>query len=246
MNLIIALYRGFVCYLGMSINGLLVSSLYVLSAGKLRRFNAEVLSPFSCRLMLALIGVRLITPKASEFPKEKVIYMFNHNSYLDIFIVPLLGPKKTRAVISTKTKKILPLFLSNFGNGALFIPVKQDKENRLSFFNLLIKKLQFDDQSVLLSPEGVHAFKHRIAHFNKGVFHVATVSKTPICPLFFRIPKDQNPLESYFFKGGTISVEVLPIIETLDWELSDLEKNVQKVRQIFVQKFNQEFGESIQ
>lgn len=167
--------------------------------------------------------------------------MFNHNSFLDAFIIGSLGIPKTRFILSTRMVRIPPLYVSNLGLGTLFIPFKDRPEKRLNFLKNLALRLQQHDDNILCAPEGVHRFKHSINKFNKGVFHAAMESKTPICPLFFKIPEASNPLETHFFEKGEVSVEIMPIVETKDWSPENLEENIEKVRQLFVKKFNNEF-----
>lgn len=246
MKIMVLIYRSLIAYLGITLNGILGSLLFILSLGKLRRWNAEVLSPFFGTWILRLIGIHVKLPDPKDFPQGPVVYIFNHNSFLDIFLLPMLKLPNTRPLISTRTRKIVPLYLANVGVGARFIPFKDQPQKRLQFLKDLSSWLSRKEASIVCAPEGVHSFRHGIGKFNKGVFHAAMAGKATLCPLFFRIPKESNPLETHSFKGGMISVEVLPSISTQDWRLETLDQEIQKVRQVFVQKFNHEFQESIQ
>jgi 1-acyl-sn-glycerol-3-phosphate acyltransferase len=237
IQILVAIYRGLVCYLGMTLTGIVSVFLYGVSFGKLRRFNAEVLSALSCRLMLALIGIKVKFPNAEDLPQEKVLYIFNHNSYLDVFLTPSLGLQRTRIVISTRTKKILPLLLCNIGTGALFIPFKNEPDERSAFFADLTERLRNGSDSVLASPEGVHLFRHGVSKFNEGIFEAAVASGVPLCPLFYEIPEESNPLESHSFRSGTVSIHVLPLIKTADWNSNNLKEKVQEVRELFLAEF---------
>lgn len=246
MRIVIGIYRLFICYLGMILLGGLHLFLFALSLGNLRRFNAEAVSPVFCRCMLFLIGIKVEIQGTENISSTKTIYMFNHNSFLDIFILPLLKLPKTRIIISKRTKKIIPLYMSNIGLGSFFLPFKDEPKNRVEFFKNLSVWLLENDESIICAPEGVHTFRHGIAKFNRGVFHLALVSHSSITPIFLRIPKESNPLESYFFSQGKVVVSVLPSIETSNWKFESLETHIKAVRSVFVDKFNREFGETIQ
>lgn len=225
----------------MSLNGIILGLLFVCSFGKLRRFNAEFLGPCFCRLILKFIGIRLIVTNPEKLPQNlhfaKVMYIFNHNSFLDIFIIQSLGLKKTRPIISTRTRKILPLFFSTFAIGSHYIPFKDQPVERLNFFKKLTLWIKNNpSENLICAPEGVHTFKYEISKFNKGIFHTALLSKIPICPIFFDIPKESNPLESYFYKSGVVKITVMDIIETKTWCEEKLSKHIEEVRNIFVNK----------
>ena len=185
-------------------------------------------------------------PSREMLPVGKVLYIFNHNSYLDIFLMPCIGLKNTRTVISKRTRKILPLYLCNLGIGSLFIPYKDEPLERESFFKDLGERFRMQDESIFASPEGVHRFQHSISKFNDGIFRAASVARIPICPIFFEIPIASNPLESYFFRSGRVKIRVLPLIETTSWSEETLTANIKDSRNVFVSEFNEVYGEAIQ
>ncbi len=233
----IAVYRGLTTYLLMILCGLTCFALYVISFGLLRSIIAEHVFPLFCRSILFLIGIKVVKPSKAALPDKPVVYMFNHNSFLDIFIVPTLGLKNTRFIISKRTKKILPLYLCNLAAGALFIPFKNESAERLKFFENTEEQLLKNDFSIICAPEGVHRFNNKINNFNKGVFHMATIGKRPICPLYFHIPKESNPLEGYSYMAGTVTVELMPLVDTSMWRAEDVKTNTENVRTLFQQKF---------
>ena len=89
-------------------------------------------------------------------------------------------------------------------------------------------------ESVYLSPEGGRITTGDIGHFNKGAFHLATVLRAPIVPMYFHIPTDVDPGLGYRAGRGTVDVHVLPPIHTTDWKEADVVENKEKVRELFV------------
>lgn len=243
---LIALYRGAVAMTGLFFNGVVGSLFYFISFGKLAQFNYQFISPFFCRIVLRMIGCRIQYPKKSEYPKKQVLYIFNHNSYLDIFIIPAMRIPHCRYIISETTQNVLPLYVSNLVNGALFIPRQKERERRVEFFKQTTNLLKETNWSIFTSPEGTHQFKHWIAPFNKGVFEIAMRAGVPLCPIFFNMKKEHNPFESYYFKaGGKTTFDLLPLVETKDWTQENLSEKISQVRQMFVNHFNQVHGEQI-
>jgi 1-acyl-sn-glycerol-3-phosphate acyltransferase len=238
----VALYRGLVAFLGMFINGFIGWILLKITFGRSADFNYRFISSFFCKLILKLLGMKVTFPKREDFPKEKMLYIFNHNSYLDIFIIPAMRIPRCRYIISEITKSILPLYLSNLANGAIFIPHPKKEEKRKVFFLDGAKRLQLDDYSLFASPEGVHTFVHGISNFNLGIFRMAMEAGVSICPLFFNMNKENNPLESYFFKPGEIKIEKMNIIDTSLWSEDNLELKVKEVEEMYKQKFESVHG----
>ncbi|MGK0367702.1 MAG: 1-acyl-sn-glycerol-3-phosphate acyltransferase [Thermoproteota archaeon] len=242
---LLAIVRGFFAYAGMSANALFSFTFYLLSFGKLTAFNYKYITPFFCRIILMLIGARVDFPKISDYPKKQVLYIFNHNSYLDIFIIPSMRIPKCKYIISKVTSNVIPLHLSNISNGALFIPRQKFGQEREEFFKETAQRLKNENFSIFTSPEGVHYFDHTINKFNKGVFHMAMEGKVDLCPIFFNMKKECNPFESFFYKAGRHKLEVLPLISTNDWTKENLDQKIKDVRQVFVDRFNEVHGESI-
>ena len=239
MNLI-SIYRKIVAFTGMTVVGIIMSCIRYLSFGKGIEFNRVVFAPMFCRFLLFIVGVRV--DKNIKVSTESVLYFFNHNSFLDIFIVPLLGLQNTRFIITEDTAKILPLHLCNLGINVLYIPTKGDPQRRLEFFKKVTSDLKEGKYSVICSPEGQHRFKHWIAPFNKGVFHMATESGRPIQNLFFNIPKDANPLESINMKSCRVLVESKDLIFTNDWKVDNLNENIESTRSLFLSYYEQCHG----
>ena len=75
---------------------------------------------------------------------------------------------------------------------------------------------------------------------------MAARAKRPICPLFFYIPRECNPFDSYFFERGTVEIEILPLVRTDNWSLSTIAEEANKVRSTFVAKFNERHAAQIQ
>ena len=70
---------------------------------------------------------------------------------------------------------------------------------------------------------------------------MATICRMKIIPLFISIPKESNPFDDYAnVKKGTIRVEVMDTIDTSGWKLEDLNVNKEKVRDMYVKRFNKE------
>lgn len=233
------IYRKILSVIGLTLTGLITTSIRFLTFGYGIEFNRQVVAPFLSRIVLFLAGAKLnnyVKPSS-----QTTIYMFNHNSYLDVFIIPALKLKKTR-IIFTEARKHMPLFyLCNLGVDFLYIPSKKNPKRRIDFFKKVTKDLSEKKYSVICSPEGRHSFDHGISKFNNGVFHMAAASKIPIQTFFIKIPETANPLESYQMKSCTITVYEKDLIKTSHWTADKKSEYRDQVRNLFLQYYNKEF-----
>jgi 1-acyl-sn-glycerol-3-phosphate acyltransferase len=223
----------------MTISGSTALFLRIISLGYLLDFNRRYLIPFSSRMTMRAVGMHLDLP-SNPMANGRYFITFNHNSYLDIFALTAMGFTRTHFLLSEKMLRLIPLTLSALGIGILYIPQKEDYARRMKFFERLEDRIMKTNVSVAGSSEGVHEHRHGIAPFNKGVYHMATVCKMNIIPLFIYVPKESNPFDKYTnVKGGTIRIEVMKTIDTTHWKLANLEANKEMVREMYVRRFNE-------
>jgi hypothetical protein len=198
-------------------------------------FNQGVLAPFVSRIALRLLGVRFQN-RCRPMERQEIV-LFNHNSYLDVFLIPAIGLVNTRFMISSWTKRIVPLWLSNLSVDSWFVPTKAQAEKRKAFFSAMPDRIRNDGKSVLASPEGVHIFRHGIAPFNNEVFEVAKSSSLPVRLLYLDIPKQMNPLESYFMTSGTVTAYDLDFLMPTTFQDQSLEQVKRDTRNLYMSEF---------
>jgi 1-acyl-sn-glycerol-3-phosphate acyltransferase len=223
--------------------GTLGSLLRVLSFGLLTNFNRTILIPLFCKLTLAVMGIRVENRvKLPEINKPH-FFTFNHNSYLDGFVLMGLGLKDMRILMSEKILIFLPVALVSFSIGLLYIPQKKNKERRMNLFYRTEKRVEEEQISIMGSSEGVHRYGERIARFNRGVYHMALNCKMPIVALFIYTPIESNPYANFRpFRRGTVIIETLDVVSTNDWKLEDLDDHIAEIRSKYVKRFNEYYN----
>ncbi|WP_223548465.1 1-acyl-sn-glycerol-3-phosphate acyltransferase [Aestuariivivens sp. NBU2969] len=174
-----------------------------------------------------------------KFPKYQVLYTFNHNAEQDIFLLTALGLQNTRFLLSEKTWIYIPLVISALATGTFYIPQKKHPKRRLRFFKKTTKFLKETNYSIAASSEGVHNHFHGIAPFNRGIYRMAIECNIPIVPLFINVPEESNMTDSKYAKNGTLGIELMEEISTKHWDLNNLDKHVNDVRNVFVERFNE-------
>ena len=123
--------------------------------------------------------------------------------------------------------------------GTWYIPQQSHVKRRLSFFIRKTSVLKRTNYSVVAAAEGVHEHSHGINRFNKGIFHMALEAGMPLVPLFIYIPEEANPYSGQYSKSGVIKLIILDEIDTSNWKLETLREEIDKVRKIYVDKFNE-------
>jgi 1-acyl-sn-glycerol-3-phosphate acyltransferase len=237
---LVRIYQLFIAFLLLTLSGVVALSLRIVSVGLLVEFNRKYLVPFSSKLTMWMVGITLDLPNHIPVTGSNYFITFNHNSYLDGFALTALGLTRTHFLLSEKMLKLIPLTFSSLGIGVLYIPQKKHHARRMRFFERLERRIMKNNVNVAGSSEGVHAHTHSIAPFNKGVYHMAMICKMKIIPLFIYVPMESNPFDKYkAVKKGTIRIEVMDTIETVGWTVETLEANKEKVRDMYVKRFNE-------
>jgi 1-acyl-sn-glycerol-3-phosphate acyltransferase len=205
-----------------------------LTAFSMPRFYRErILAPIG-HLALRLWGIRLRVHLAWPFPQGQAVYIGNHTSTLDMFVLIALGMPNTRFFLSGFLRKIIPFGIIGYLTGIFWTMPQTEPERRRRLFAGAAETLRRTGESVFLSPEGQRITTGRIGHFNKGAFHLATSLKAPIVPLFIHIPAAVDPGMGLHVRPGVVDVHVGTPIATCDWRLDDLAENTARVRALFI------------
>lgn len=236
---LVILYRWVLGLGSMLLFGSICLILVLVSFGGLRNFCNQYIFSYTSRMLLRLIGYTYELPARSEFPRKQVLYTINHNSYLDTFLLSSVGIPDTRYILSEKTLKFIPMIVAAKAIGTWYIPQQWRKRRRLNFFIKKTAVLKRTNLSVIAAAEGVHEFGHTIAPFNRGIFHMALEAGIPIVPLFIYTPEEANPLIGKYSKTGKLKLCIMEEIDTSNWNRETLREEIDKVRSIYVAKFNE-------
>jgi 1-acyl-sn-glycerol-3-phosphate acyltransferase len=184
-------------------------------------------------LWLYGVRVRVRVQQDRPFPRAQTIYVSNHSSTLDLFVLVALGLPNCRFFLGGSLRKYIPLGYIAWLMGTFFTVPQDRPEERRVIFAGAERTLRRTGESVYLSPEGGRITTGAIGHFNKGAFHLATNLRVPIVPLYFDIPRAMDPGRGFNARAGIVTVHVLPSIDTSTWVLDDLNQNTERVREIF-------------
>ena len=150
-----------------------------------------------------------------------------------------LGLPNFRFILSEITLIYIPITISAKAFGTKYIPLQKDKKRRLNFFKRMTSFLKRTNLSVIASAEGVNEGIHGILPFNKGIFHMAFEAGISIVPLYIHIPESINPYRGKYSKTGRVHLEILQEIDNSDWKLENIRDEINKVRKVYVDRFNE-------
>ena len=202
--------------------------------GLARRFYSEVIGRWIGVGILRVAGIRYRVHGAAAAPSVQTVYISNHTSTLDVFLLIALALPRTRFFLSGFLRKIVPIGIIGMLIRIFWTVPQTFPERRREIFKRADRILRETGDSVYLSPEGMRVTTGEIGAFNKGSFHLATSLHARIVPIYIAIPREINPGMGYDAKPGSTDIYFLPPIDTASWQVSDVEANRDAVRDLFV------------
>jgi len=198
-----------------------------------RRLYAQYCTS-GARAVLRIWGIRVRVHGRPQDGARQVVYLSNHSSTIDLFLLVALGLPNTRFFMSGFLRKKLPLGILAYLMGTFFTVPQNQPDARRRIFARACRTLAATRECVYLSPEGTRVASGQIGHFNKGTVHLATALGAPLAPFHIFIPREIDPGMGYRAKPGTVVVTFKPLIETHDWRVEDVVANTEYVRDLFV------------
>lgn len=175
------------------------------------------------RLLVLLSNVKVIKTGFDKLPKERSLYVSNHISNFDPFI--MCSHIKTRPIICvTKPENIGKLLVGPLMYNAGYIPMdREDMKKQVESINRASKVIKNNEASVIIYPEGQRNFDHPdyVLPFHGGSFKIAFRSKAPIviCSIF-GTNKIKNRM---FIRRNIVRFDVLKVLYYDDYK--DLQTN---------------------
>ncbi|KAK1326585.1 hypothetical protein QJS10_CPA01g00907 [Acorus calamus] len=184
------------------------------------------------RMLMWILG-NPIKIEGLEFSNTKAIYVCNHASPLDIFLVMWLTPTGT---VGIAKKEIVwyPLF------GQLYVLANHLRIDRskpsaaIESMKEAARALVENNLSLIIFPEGTRSKTGRLLPFKKGFVHIALQSKLPIVPMVLINTHNAWRNDSLRVRPSRLTVKFLPPIETDDWSPDKVDEHVRMVHRLFV------------
>lgn len=171
------------------------------------------LARFWARVALLGAFVRVRVEGAAQVQRDAVVvYMSNHESWLDIPALMVAVPGQVR-FLAKKSLFSVP-FLGWAMRAMGFIPV--DREHRATAvrsFEEAAERIR-SGRSVLLFPEETRTVDGSLLPFQRGGFLIALKAGLPIAPVGLEGARRCMPKHSYLLRPGTIVVRFGALVPT--------------------------------
>ncbi len=167
---------------------------------------------------LALAGVDLNIVSGHEylFSARPCVFVFNHQSKLDIPIVMELLRGDFTGVAKKESAKI-PGFGQLFWLADVAFVDRGNTEAAKKALEPAVARLRAGT-SLALAPEGTRSATPKLGRFKKGAFHIAMQAGVPIVPIVLRNVGEVMWRGAQFVRPGTVDVKVCPPVETTGWK----------------------------
>ncbi|MEJ2052831.1 MAG: lysophospholipid acyltransferase family protein [Calditrichaceae bacterium] len=196
---------------------------------------------FWSRTILFVSGIKLeIVGREVVDTKTPTVYMANHGSLFDILATTVAIPGTAR-FIAKKELFRFPFFAQGMKLTGM---IKIDRGNSAKARKTISEAVESMKKgvSVIIFPEGTRSREGNIKPFKKGGVILAINGKFPIIPMAisgsFHIMKKNNLI----LQKGTIKVHFTERIDTDNFDISDRNKLIEKVRNSIIEKYDPEYN----
>jgi HAD superfamily hydrolase (TIGR01490 family) len=179
-----------------------------------------------------LAGVRLDVYGAENLATRPAVFLFNHQSQLDVLILA----KLLRGGFTGVAKKELantPGFGLAFRLADVAFVDRGNSTQARKALEPAVKRLK-EGISLVIAPEGTRSATPALGPFKKGAFHVAMQAGVPIVPIVIRNAGELMWRNATIVRAGRVQIAVLPPIPTAGWTLEDLDKHLHDVREQYL------------
>ena len=231
--------RSFVLLVvGLAITG--VTCLYVLLGARFLRKGADSIHEIASwwgATILKLASVKLeVVGEKNLITNGPQLFMANHQSWFDIFIV-LAGIPCQFRFLAKKELFEKPIF-----GAALYryqaIPI--DRKNFVSAMRSIeaAARQVKAGRSVMTFPEGTRSRDGQIQPFKKGVFHLALRAGVPVVPITIIGAAEIMPKKSLRVKAGRrVRVVIGEPVPVTDYTVENMDDLLNKVRNDMLQHY---------
>ena len=181
-----------------------------------------------CRLMIFMFGCK-VNVKGSFPDNESFVIMANHQSFLDVFAIPIALKGKFSAVAAAKNFNI-PIYRSFLKKLKVVSIDRSNLENSIKGITQAEKVLKSGYHIVIL-PEGTRTLNGKLNSFKKGGFHLAINTKARILPVITRGLFDIKPKNRWFIKPNTIDIIIGNPIPSKNKTVNELLDDTYKIFQ---------------
>jgi 1-acyl-sn-glycerol-3-phosphate acyltransferase len=171
--------------------------------GKISNLLLKIWTNFT----LSLYNVKVnVEGKENVSSSNNKVYISNHSSYLDIFVLLAKIPDNIRMIYKRELTKMPLIGWAMLAAG--FVPI--DRRNARSAMGSLdnaAKKMK-KGISFVIFPEGTRSINGQIGEFKRGLFVLAEKSEADIIPITLSRTNKLLPRDTLKVKGGFVDLTI--------------------------------------
>lgn len=173
-----------------------------IARGHLTRDAVDERARQFARRTLEVLDVQLSVERHADLDLRRgYVFMFNHQSHLDIPVLYATLPAQTIRFLAKTELFRIPLWGPALRQ-AEFIEVDRADRGQARTAIARAAQLMHDGVSIAIAPEGSRSRDGRIAPLKKGGFHLAIGTETPIVPIAIRGTIDILPRGARSMRSG--------------------------------------------
>jgi putative phosphoserine phosphatase / 1-acylglycerol-3-phosphate O-acyltransferase len=201
----------------------------VCSLGRDRRTASDRICVWSSTAALRGAGLRLRVTGAEHLRAPRpAVFVFNHQSQVDTFVIPCLLRTAFTGVVTKKANQYPMLGRVLRYAGVTFIDHSSTGQGR-NAVESLVAELN-SNVSVGIAPEGRVSATPQLLPFKKGAFHLAVQARVPLIPIVIRNSGEALWRSAAFVRPGTIDVAILEPIDVSSWSSETLDQHIEQLR----------------
>lgn len=132
--------------------------------------------------LLKITKMNLVIEGLENIPDEPVVYMGNHQSYIDIYAIMNTLNRKLTVIGKMELLKIPIIRTLGHEIRVLYLDRSNPREGLKTIIEA-INRINNENQDVLIFPEGTRSKSHAMGEFHKGSFRIAQKTNAPIIPM---------------------------------------------------------------
>jgi 1-acyl-sn-glycerol-3-phosphate acyltransferase len=182
------------------------------------------------RSMLWAAGIRVEVHGLGHVLRDRPqVFMSNHESNLDTFVLLLSLPASIRFVAKKELSRI-PLFAQAMkAAGHVFID-RGERATAMKNMRVAGRRMEAENLSLGLYPEGTRSRTGALGVFRRGTFVLAIETQKPIIPVAIQGSRNILTAGSPRIRAGLVSLRVGPQIQTAGLTAADREPLLREVR----------------
>lgn len=206
----------------------------IISFGRLRNHMIKYLGYFLGRTVLWVAGINFKIEYIGPKPKDPAVFIMNHSSTLDLFILLALQLPNIRFVAKKEFLYNPLFFVTGKLTDHIFIDRKDSKKS-IQTLNKAIEKIKSQNLSVFFAPEGTRKHKGVIGIFHSGAFYMAHDLNYPVVPIYVEGARELCPGNSLLTRKGAITAYIYPPVHINDRERAKMPAVAKEMRSRYME-----------